>query len=69
VELIAELPLIVLVANVPHPLDPREQYVVGPLRVHAWRSEPTGPGDASFAASPERTRAYQNTIDDWESRS
>lgn len=68
VELIAELPLVVLIANVPHPLDPREQYVVGPLRVHAWRSAPTGAGDPAFAASPERTRAYLNTIDDWESR-
>lgn len=68
VELLAELPLIVLIANVPHPLDPREQYVVGPLRVHAWRSTPTGPGDEAFAASPELARAYLNTIDDVEAR-
>jgi urea carboxylase-associated protein 2 len=68
VELVAELPLIVLIANVPHPLDPREEYVVGPLRVHAWRSAPTGPGDPAFTASPERTRAYLNTIDDAEAR-
>lgn len=69
VELVAELPLIVLLANVPHPLDPRADYTVGPLRVHAWRDEPTGPGDPAFDASPERTRAYLNTADDWESRS
>jgi uncharacterized protein len=68
VELIAELPLIVLIANVPHPLDPRPDYTVGPLRVHAWRGTPTGPDDAFFTASPERTRAYLNTLDDWESR-
>ncbi|GAA2030093.1 urea carboxylase-associated family protein [Catenulispora yoronensis] len=68
VDLIAELPLIVLIANVPHPLDPRPDYTVGPLRIHAWRGTPTRPGDASFTASPERTRAYLNTIDDWESR-
>jgi urea carboxylase-associated protein 2 len=68
VELVAELPLIVLIANVPHPLDPREEYVVGPLRVHAWRSAPTGPGDPAFTASPERIRAYLNTIDDAEAR-
>ena len=68
VELVAELPLIVLIANVPHPLDPREEYVVGPLRVHAWRSAPTGPDDPAFTASPERTRAYLNTIDDAEAR-
>jgi urea carboxylase-associated protein 2 len=68
VELVAELPLIVLLANVPHPLDPRADYTVGPLRVHAWRDKSTGPGDAAFDASPERTRAYLNTADDWESR-
>jgi uncharacterized protein len=68
VELVAELPLIVLIADVPHPLDPRAQYVVGPLRVHAWRSTPTGPGDPAFTASPERTRAYLNTVDDAEAR-
>jgi len=68
VELVAEMPLVVLVANVPHPLDPRTDYVVGPLRVHAWRSRPSGPDDAHFDASPERTRAYLNTIDYLEAR-
>ncbi|WP_375400483.1 urea amidolyase associated protein UAAP1 [uncultured Amnibacterium sp.] len=62
VDLLAELPLIVLVANVPHPLDPRPDYAVGPLRVHAWRSAPTSPTDARFDASPERRRAYLNTL-------
>lgn len=62
VDLLAELPLIVLVANVPHPLDPRPEYVVGPLRVHAWRGQPTSPADDRFDASPERRRAYLNTI-------
>lgn len=63
VELIAELPLLILVANVPHPLDPSPDYLVGPLRVHAWRGRATGPTDARFAASPELTRAYLNSID------
>nr|WP_269326559.1 urea amidolyase associated protein UAAP1 [Kineosporia mesophila] len=63
VDLIAELPLTVLIANVAHPLDPRERYQVGPLRVHAWTSSPTGPGDRAYEASPERERAYLNTID------
>lgn len=62
VDLVAELPLILLIANVPHPIDPRDDYVVGPLRVLAWRSRPTAPGDAVFTASPERERAYLNTI-------
>ena len=68
VDLLAELPLVVLVANVPHPLDPREEYVVGPLRVHAWREAPTSPADERFSASPERRRAYLNTLDHLEAR-
>lgn len=62
VELLAELPLIVLIANVPHARDPRTDYIVGPLRVHAWRSRATIPDDPRFSATPERERAYRNTI-------
>jgi urea carboxylase-associated protein 2 len=68
VELIAEMPLLVLVANVAHPLDPRPGYVVGPLRVHAWRGAPTDPGEPRFTATPELHRAYLNTVDYCEAR-
>jgi uncharacterized protein len=61
VDLLAELPLIVLIANVPHPVDPRPAYTCGPLRVHAWRSAPTTPEDSRLDASPEAHRAYLNT--------
>jgi len=61
VDLLAELPLIVLIANAPHPVDPRPAYTCGPLRVHAWRSAPTRPGDSRWDASPEARRAYLNT--------
>jgi uncharacterized protein len=63
VELLAELPVIILIANVPHPVDPRPRYVTGPLRVHAWRSRPTQPADALWNASPESRRAYLNTAE------
>lgn len=63
VELVAELTLLVLVANVAHPLDPRDGYMVGPLRVHAWRGPPTGPSDDRFTATLELHRAYLNTLD------
>lgn len=63
VELVAELPLLILVVNVPHPLDPSPDYAVGPLRIHAWRGEPTGPGDERFTRTPELNRAYLNSID------
>jgi hypothetical protein len=63
VELLAELPLVILIANVPHPVDPRPAYTCGPLRVHAWRSAPTAPGDPRWDATPEARRAYLNTTD------
>jgi len=63
VELLAELPLIILLANVPHPVDTRPRYTCGPLRVHAWRARPTGPADPRWAATPEALRYYLNTAD------
>jgi urea carboxylase-associated protein 2 len=63
VELLAELPLILLIANVPHPVDPRPAYTSGLLRVHAWRSRPTAPGDAWWDAAPEARCAYLNSAD------
>ncbi|TQS44047.1 urea amidolyase associated protein UAAP1 [Cryptosporangium phraense] len=65
VDLLAELPLIVLIANTAHPLDPRAAFTVGPLRVHAWRATPTRPDDAT---TPETHRAYLNTVDYAEAR-
>jgi uncharacterized protein len=63
VELLAELPLIILIANVPHPVDPRPVYTCGPLRVHAWKSRPTAPADERWAATPEVLRSYLNTAE------
>lgn len=68
VDLLAEVPLVILVADVPHPIDPRPVYTVGPLRIHAWRSRPTGPGDPLWDTSPESHRAYLNTVDYAEAR-
>jgi hypothetical protein len=68
VELRAELPLIVLLANTSHPLDPRAEYVSTPLEVLAWRGRATGPDDALWSSSPESERAYLNTADYAEAR-
>jgi urea carboxylase-associated protein 2 len=68
VELRAELPLVVLVANVPHPLDPRAEYTCTTLSVEAWRGEPTRPGDSLWIATPEVERAFLNTADYAEAR-
>lgn len=63
VRLRLELPCIVLLANVPHPVDPREEYVSTPLRVRAWRGEPAGLDAPEATASPEAARAFANTVD------
>jgi len=63
VRLRLELPCTVLLANVPHPVDPREQYVSTPLRVRAWRGEPAGPDAPEAVATPEGRRAFANTTD------
>lgn len=63
VEILAEMPLIVLVANAPHALDLRDEYTVSELRIHAWPDGATTPDDARWGATPERDRAYSNTQD------
>jgi urea carboxylase-associated protein 2 len=62
IDLLAELPLIVLIANVPHPLDPRVDYICSPLRIHAFKASPTTPSSERSSASPECERAYLNSI-------
>ncbi|MFD7878408.1 urea amidolyase associated protein UAAP1 [Streptomyces sp. NPDC059766] len=61
VTLRAEQDVTVLIANVPHPADPRPDYLSTPLEVLAWRAAPTGPGDPLWDATPEGRRAFLNT--------
>lgn len=63
----AEVPLLLLVANTAHPLDPRE-YVSTPLEVLAWRGEPTAETDPLWTATPEGRRAFVNTLADLTAR-
>ncbi|NUU17326.1 urea carboxylase-associated family protein [Cellulomonas humilata] len=63
----AEVPLLLLVANTAHPLDPRE-YVSTPLEVLAWRGEPTTESDPLWTATPEGRRAFVNTLADLTAR-
>jgi urea carboxylase-associated protein 2 len=58
-----ELPAIVLVANVPSPVDPRDEYTSTPVRIRAWRGEAATLDSAEAVATPEATRAFGNTID------
>lgn len=59
VRLRAELPCVLLIANVPHPLDARDEYVSTPLRVRVWRGDSTRP---TATAAPEAERALANTV-------
>jgi hypothetical protein len=63
VTLRAEQPLTVLLANVPHPLDPRPAYTCGPLEVRARPGRPTAPDDPLWDATPEGRRAFANTAE------
>ncbi|MYL99379.1 DUF1989 domain-containing protein [Novosphingobium sp. FGD1] len=59
----AEMDVIVVIANVPHVLDPRAQYTVTPLRASAWRGAVTGEDDPVRTATPEGLRAFRNVED------
>ena len=58
----AEMDVIVVIANCPHVLDPRD-YRVTPLRATAWRGPVTPQDDAIRNATPEGLRAFLNTED------
>ena len=60
VELRAELPLVVLVANTAHPLDARPAWSCGTLEVLAWPGAPTSPDTWPATRTPEAQRAYRN---------
>lgn len=59
----AEMDVIVVIANCPHVLDPREDYTVTPLRASAWRAPVTTEDDAVRTATPEGLRAFKNVED------
>jgi hypothetical protein len=61
VELRAELPVVVVVANTPHVLDARPAYTVSPLRITAWTDRPTTRDDPAWCATPEAERAFLQT--------
>jgi len=61
VELRAEMPVTVLLANVPHPLDPREAYTCSAVRIKAWSGTATATTDELWSRSPEGERAFLNT--------
>jgi len=59
----AEMDVIVVIANCPHVLDPREGWNSAPLRVTAWRGPIAAEQDPVRNATPEGQRAFLNTED------
>jgi urea carboxylase-associated protein 2 len=57
----AELDVVVMIANAPHPLDERSAYTSSTVRVTAWRGRRTTATEPQWSSSPERRRAYENT--------
>jgi uncharacterized protein len=62
VTLRAELDVVVVLANVPHPLDPRPAYTASTVRCTAWLADRPA-DDPLRVSSPERRRAFENTDD------
>lgn len=59
----AEMDVVVVIANCPHVLDPREVWSVTPLRVSAWRGPVTPVDDSVRNDTPEGLRAFLNVED------
>ena len=59
----AEMRVIVVIANCPHVLDPRDQWTATPLRITAWRGPVTPTDDPIRNATPEGLRAFLNVED------
>ncbi|MBB5684708.1 urea amidolyase associated protein UAAP1 [Sphingobium boeckii] len=59
----AEMDVILVLANCPHVLDPRDDWCVTPLRVSAWRGPVTPEDDPIRKATPEALRAFLNVED------
>ncbi|MBL4717359.1 MAG: urea carboxylase-associated family protein [Erythrobacter sp.] len=59
----AEMDVIVVLANCPHVLDPRDDWQVSPLRISAWRGPVTDQDDPVRCATPEGLRAFENVED------
>lgn len=59
----AEMDVIVVVANCPHVLDPREDWTVSPLRASAWKGAVAPEDDPIRNATPEGKRAFLNVED------
>ena len=59
----AEMDVMLVIANCPHVLDPRDKWTVTPLRATAWRGPITPEDDRLRNETPEGQRAFLNVED------
>lgn len=60
-----EMPSLVVLATVPHPLDPASSWSPRPVRMTAGRLPPPGPDDPCRVSCPENGRGFINTERLW----
>jgi uncharacterized protein len=60
VDLRAEMDLLVVLSNCPHPMDPSPVYAPGDVEIIRFRSEPSQSDDLCRTASAENMRAFEN---------
>lgn len=61
VSLRAEMEVLVVLSNTPHPLDPSRAYAPPPVRLEALKAPAPGPDDFCRNACPENGRGFRNT--------
>jgi urea carboxylase-associated protein 2 len=64
-ELRAELNVLVVISNTPHPLDPATHWSTGPLGIAVIDGDPAGLDDPCRTRIPEIGRAFDNTDRYW----
>ncbi len=60
VDLRAEMDVLVVLSNCPHPLDPSPVYAPQPIDAIIWTSGPVAEDDLCRTGSPEALRAFEN---------
>jgi len=61
VDLRAEMNVLVVLSNCPHPLDPAPDFAPQPIDAVVWQSPPPGPDDLCRTATDEAIRGFENT--------
>lgn len=63
IDLRAEMDVLVVLSNTPHPMDPRTDYAPKPVRLVLWQADPVGADDVCRNQRPENARGFTLTED------